>query len=99
MPAYLEVIHGDRTEMVPLEGVHVTVGREESNDVQLDDATASRRHAVFERLAAGWSVTDIGSKNGTMVNGDYIDQPRPLFSGDEITLGGTRLIYHSGEIR
>ena len=99
MPAYLEVILADRTEMVPLEGVRLTVGRDGSNDVAIGDATASRRHAAFERLAAGWSVSDVGSKNGTLVNGQYIDQPRPLFSGDEIVMGETRLVYHSGEIR
>jgi pSer/pThr/pTyr-binding forkhead associated (FHA) protein len=99
VPAYLEVIGDDHTEMVALDGARVTVGRGSSNDVALRDKTASRRHAVFEKLAAGWSVTDVGSTNGTMVNGQYVDQPRPLFSGDEITIGDTRLIYHSGDIR
>jgi pSer/pThr/pTyr-binding forkhead associated (FHA) protein len=41
-------------------------------------------------------VSDIGSKNGTLVNGELVDQPRPLYSGDEIIVGETRLIYHSG---
>ena len=99
MSPYLEVVFPDRTEMVPLDGQRVTVGRGSSNDVTVDDATASRRHAVFQRLAAGWSVTDAGSTNGTLVNGSYIDQPQPLFSGDEIVVGETRLVYHSGDIR
>ena len=99
MSAYLEVIGDDQTEMVPLDGARLTVGRGPSNDLVLADKTASRRHAVFERLAAGWSVADVGSTNGTTVNGQYVDQPRPLFSGDEIVIGDTRLIYHSGEIR
>ena len=99
MPPYLEVVSGDRTEMVPLDGARLTVGRDPSSDVHVDDATVSRRHAVLERLAAGWSVSDLRSTNGTLVNGDFIDQPRPLFSGDEIQVGETRLIYHSGDIR
>ena len=98
MPPYLEVIGGDQTDMAPLEGIRLTVGRGKSNDIALKDPAASRRHAVFERLAAGWSVTDVGSKNGTLVNGEFVDEPRPLYSGDEIIVGETRLIYHSGEI-
>ena len=99
MPAYVEVILADRTEMVPLEGTRVTVGRHPSSDIAINDAAASRRHAVFERLAAGWSITDLGSTNGTQVNGGFINQPQPLFSGDEIRVGETRLVYHSGDIR
>ena len=99
MPAYVEVILGDRTEMLRLEGVELTVGRDPSNDVQIGDAAVSRRHARFERLAAGWSITDAGSTNGTQVNGRFIHAPQPLFSGDEIQVGETRLIYHSGDIR
>ena len=99
MPPYLEVVFADRTEVVPLDGARLMVGRDSSSDIKVDDTTASRRHAVLERLAAGWSVSDAGSTNGTLVNGEFIDQPRPLFSGDEILVGETRLIYHSGDIR
>lgn len=98
MPAYLEVCREDTTDVVPLEGVRLTVGRGPSNDVDLDDPTASRRHAVFERLAAGWSIDDVGSLNGTLVNGELLDRSRPLYSGDEILVGDTRLIYHSGDL-
>jgi pSer/pThr/pTyr-binding forkhead associated (FHA) protein len=54
---------------------------------------------VLERLAAGWSVKDLGSLNGTYVNGEPVVQPRPLYSGDEIAFGESRVIYHSGAIR
>ena len=84
--------------MVALEGIQITVGRGSKNDLDLDDRAASRRHAVLERLAAGWSIADLGSKNGTLVNGEFVDQARPLYSGDEIMVGDTRLIYHSGDI-
>ena len=53
----------------------------------------SRRHAVLERLAAGWSVSDLDSTNGTLVNGEPLRQPRPLYPGDEIEVGDTRLVY------
>jgi pSer/pThr/pTyr-binding forkhead associated (FHA) protein len=99
VPPYLEVSHDDRTDVFHLDGPRVTVGRGSANDLDLDDPTTSRRHAVLERLAAGWSVKDLGSLNGTYVNGEPVVQPRPLYSGDEIAFGESRVIYHSGEIR
>ena len=48
---------------------------------------------MLERLAAGWSVSDLDSTNGTLVNGEPLRQPRPLYPGDEIEVGDTRLVY------
>ncbi len=98
MPAYLEISRADGTETVPLEGVSLAIGRAEANDICLDDPSVSRRHAVIEKLAAGWSIQDVGSLNGTFVNGEMVDRPRPLYSGDEIVIGDTQLIYHSGAL-
>ncbi len=94
MEAYLELFRPEGTDRLVLQGQRVTIGRDESNDVVLpDDLTVSRRHAVLERLAAGWSVSDLDSLNGTLVNGEALTQPRPLYSGDEIEIGETRLVY------
>ena len=95
MQAYLEVFRPDGDpERVALDGDKLTIGRGESNDiVLLDDPTVSRRHALFERLAAGWCVSDLNSMNGTLVNGQALGQARPLYSGDEIEVGETRLVY------
>src|SRR6185295_15793333 len=57
------------------------------------DATASHLHAVLERFAAGWCVTDLGSSNGTWVNGERIWTSRRLRHGDEIRVGQTRLVF------
>lgn len=55
-----------------------------------DDASLSRRHAVLERSPdGGWSVTDLGSRNGTFVNGARIYQRRRLCDGDVLRLGRT----------
>ncbi len=95
MEAYLEVFRSDGdSERVELVGDRLTIGRGEANDVILpDDPTVSRRHAVFERLAAGWCVSDLDSLNGTLVNGGALGQARPLYSGDEIQVGETRMVY------
>ena len=98
MEAYLEVYGPKRSGSVRLNGDVVRVGRDDSNDIMLtDDLMVSRRHCVLERLAAGWAVSDRGSRNGTFVNGQPIEQPRPLYPGDEIAMGETRLVYREDE--
>ena len=92
--AHLEVWREGGVETVPLRGGRVTVGRDPANDVAIpDDLTASRRHVVLEELPAGWWLADVGSLNGTFVNGELVEGERPLFPGDEIRVGETRLVY------
>ncbi|HWF53923.1 MAG TPA: FHA domain-containing protein [Solirubrobacteraceae bacterium] len=55
--------------------------------------TASHLHAILERFPAAWCVTDLGSSNGTWVNGERIWSSRRLRHGDEIRIGQTRLIF------
>ncbi|MCW2994941.1 MAG: domain containing protein, partial [Conexibacter sp.] len=73
MSAHIEVISGVSSRRLPLEGERWTVGRDSANDIAMnDDETASGLHAVVERFPSGWSVTDLGSSNGTWVNGERI---------------------------
>jgi len=77
--------------LVPLDGDRVTVGKDPANDVPLSfDPTVSRLHAVLERLPSGWIIRDLGSRNGTFVNGERIMGDRVVRAGDEIRLGKTR---------
>ena len=71
----------------------MTVGTLESNDVVVDADGVSRVHAVFERFGDAWCVRDLGSRNGTFVNGGRIIGERALHSGDEIILGRLRLLF------
>jgi pSer/pThr/pTyr-binding forkhead associated (FHA) protein len=90
---HLEVWLEDARERVPLEGERLTIGQSSSNDLPLPfDRTVSRVHAVLERVASRWCVRDLGSRNGTFVNGERIWGERPLRSGDEIRVGGVRLV-------
>ena len=94
MSPQIEVISGVRSERLDLVADRSTIGKAVENDVSLaDDATASHLHAVLERFAAGWCVTDLGSSNGTWVNGERIWSSRRLRNGDEIRVGQTRLIF------
>src|SRR4051794_23967708 len=77
-----------------LEADRTTVGKAAENGVALEhDPTASHLHAVLERFPAGWCVTDLGSSNGTWVNGERIWSAQRLRHGDEIRVGQTRLIF------
>ena len=88
------MISGVRSERLDLVADRSTIGKAAENDVAVaDDATASHLHAVLERFAAGWCVTDLGSSNGTFVNGERIWASRRLRHGDEIRVGQTRLIF------
>ncbi|GAA2520546.1 FHA domain-containing protein [Rarobacter incanus] len=72
----------------------VTAGRSERADIFLDDATVSRKHAVFERADGGFRVRDVGSLNGTYLNRERIDAAL-LHTGDEVQIGKFRLTYYA----
>ena len=63
------------------------VGRGHECDVVLDDPLVSRRHAVLFTERDGVLVEDLGSRNGTLVNGIRIDAPVSLADGDRVTIG------------
>ena len=94
MSPQIELISGVRGWRVELAADRSTIGKATENDITVDDdATASGLHAVLERFAAGWCVTDLGSSNGTWVNGERIWASRRLRHGDEIRIGQTRLVF------
>lgn len=87
----VSLVIGDR--VVPVETSRVVIGRSRECDVQLDDGNASRRHCeIVQDGAASWSVVDLGSTNGTEVNGRRVDRS-PLVDGDRITVGGTVIVF------
>jgi hypothetical protein len=94
MAAYLELWRPSGIEPVMLDGDRVTVGAEDSNRVCLaDDGTVSRLHAVVENYGSGWAVRDLGSRNGTYINGRRVLGEQALHPGDELRIGQTRLVF------
>jgi predicted component of type VI protein secretion system len=94
----IEVLSATREWRLPLDADRMTVGKSAGNDVVLpDDRTASRLHAVLERFAAGWCVADLGSSNGTWLNGERVWSAQRLRHGDEIRIGQTRLIFRDAQ--
>ncbi|HLX04931.1 MAG TPA: FHA domain-containing protein, partial [Candidatus Binatus sp.] len=71
----------------------IAIGTHPSNDVVLDDSTVSRRHATITRKSGGFELADLGSTNGTFVNGRRLSGPTALKSGDEIKFGAVRLAF------
>lgn len=73
-------------------------GRQSTADIVLNDNQISRRHAQFELYNGSAIVTDLGSANGTRLNGEVLapNQPRPLKAGDQIQLGDTVLAVRLG---
>ena len=73
----------------------VNAGRHPDSEIFLDDVTVSRRHAEFHRDGETFTVSDVGSLNGTYVNRDRIDRVQ-LTDGDEVQIGKYRLVFFSG---
>jgi pSer/pThr/pTyr-binding forkhead associated (FHA) protein len=94
MSSHLEVWSPSGRELIPLGEERVTIGKSSTNLVALaHDSTVSRLHAVLENLGSAWSLRDVGSRNGTFVNGEKIGQERVLRSGDEVRVGNSRLVF------
>lgn len=94
--AYLEVWTRQGVKLVALESNRVTLGRAATNDVALPlDDSVSRFHAVLENYPTGWCVRDVGSSNGTYVNGRQVSSEHRVGDSDEIRLGDARLVLRT----
>lgn len=90
----LVIQRGPRTgEQLPLDAERTLVGRLPEADICLNDVTVSRRHTEFLGHQGGHLIRDVGSLNGTYVNGERVDAA-VLHAGDEIQIGKYRLRYH-----
>jgi signal transduction histidine kinase len=92
----LIVLRGvDEGKQFDLSGQAVTVGRHSSNAVALHDTQVSRRHLELRPVpTGGYQIFDLGSGNGTLVNGQPV-RSAPLRTGDQISLGQSILLYTS----
>src|SRR5512136_2834553 len=96
-PLTLSVYRGDvlvRTEQFARD--IIKIGRLSSAHLCLDDERVSRIHAVIEVAHGSMSIIDMGSTEGTFVNGKKVSRG-PLRAGDEIALGGLRIVVADGQ--
>ncbi len=93
--AYLVVRKEDGFgEVFPLQaGNRHRLGRAPTNTIVIRDDLCSREHAEIYPDGAAWAIRDLGSLNGTMINGEPIRQERILRPWDEIRVGGTQLVF------
>ena len=75
----------------------IVIGRGEECDVVLADEKLSRTHAELRLDERGWTLEDLGSRNGTLLNGRRVTEPRRVRTGDELRLGGMVLVVDAGE--
>ncbi len=74
-------------------GKGLYIGRDESCEVCIPDRQVSRRHALIELTPDGFAIEDLGSKNGTWVNGTPVGEPTLLADGDEISVAARCKLY------
>ncbi len=87
-PAFLELSDGRR---IPLAGL-ATLGRLPESTVVLDDANSSRHHAEIRPVGDTFELVDLGSTNGSRVNGVRVDR-RELAEGDVLTFGAISMVF------
>jgi pSer/pThr/pTyr-binding forkhead associated (FHA) protein len=87
----------ERRSFVLTEGATVSIGRSVSNEVVIREQHVSRKHAVITYQYGLFMISDLGSANGTWVNGQRVAEPFPLATGDVIKLYEPEL-YFSGTV-
>ena len=94
------VVNGE-PRMWPLEGERLGIGRSSRNTIQIADATVSKDHAEVLQQSDGWWISDLGSRNGTRVNGAEVTQPVHLKAGDLLEVGSVllRVLGEGEEVR
>ena len=92
-PEGLQFAHEPRAVMLlqPRQDA-ITIGRDARNDVVLDDPRVSQRHALLRKVGEAFRIEDLGSTNGTYVNGERVNQFY-LNDGDQIQVGGQVLRF------
>ena len=78
----------------PLDAQEITIGRDAVNVIAINDAEVSRRHARMELRGSAYVIQDLGSTNGTFINGTRISGMQVLNPGDTVSFGeGIVLVY------
>src|SRR5262245_52592962 len=82
---------------VPLAGPRTTIGRSRESDIFLPDQWLSRHHAEIQQKESDYVLLDLGSKNGTLLNGERLSGEHRLRHGDVISLGEHSLTFFTEE--
>ena len=94
----LEIVRGNEQGNTVRLKLKTRIGRERENELVLTDPRISRFHTLIELVAGQWIIRDLESANGTFVNGQPIDEGRPLSPDDRITVGDTELVFQPSRV-
>ena len=94
LPRFVTISGPVAGQVFHLESDQATLGRDGANAIAIADPSLSRKHCIVSRVADGWTVRDLDSFNGTLVNGQRISE-QVLADGDRITLGDTQLLFRA----
>ncbi len=82
----------------PLQGSSISIGRASDCSIPIKDRYLSRKHAEINAVPGGtWILKDLGSANGTYLNGSRVEREMPLKPGDRIRLGDTEIVFETPE--
>ena len=91
------LVKPDGAEIAVPAGARITIGRMKDNELPIADEKISRHHALVENQAGVIMVSDLGSVNGTLVNGQKISASTPVKNGDLIQVGDCTLVLKAGK--
>ncbi|TWT75113.1 SpoIIE family protein phosphatase [Allorhodopirellula solitaria] len=91
-------INGKPSDRFDLTQDEMQVGRHPECDIVVDAGAVSRYHAKLVRSGSDWAVEDLGSRNGTFVNGQLLNRPHVLAEGDRIRISEVELQFHLDDV-
>jgi Tol biopolymer transport system component len=94
----LKIVRGNERGRTTRLKLKTRIGRERDNDLVLTDPRVSRYHTLIELVAGQWVIQDLGSANGTFVNGQSISETHPLSPDDRIAVGDTELVFQPSRV-
>ena len=93
MPKLTLVLDRKPMQIYDVDQMVIRIGRGEGMDIVIDNVSVSRRQAELRQEGGIWKVRDLGSANGTFVNGERLAGEQPLRPGDEIAFGKFSLFF------
>ncbi|MCC7532183.1 MAG: FHA domain-containing protein [Candidatus Melainabacteria bacterium] len=82
------------SEKYPLTQSVSKIGRDQTNNISITtDHYVSRHHAWVLQMQGGYWVEDLGSTNGTLLNGEVLQERKQIFPGDKLTFGKTEMVF------
>src|SRR5512143_892719 len=94
----LEIVRGNEQGKTTRLKLKTRIGRERDNDLVLTDPRIARYHALIELVGGKWSIRDMGSANGTQVNGQPVSDGHILQTDDRVTVGDTELVFQPSRV-